>query len=185
MRWPKRHVLGGAVRVGAATLPTQFALGRKKTNPADATSMDAQKHAVHALNRLTYGPRPGDVERVTQIGVDKWIDLQLHPDKIDYSALAARLAPCRTLSMWTKEIVENFPPEQLIKQIADGKASMPRDPTERAVYAAQLQRYENKQERKQDAVKSGPQNTSEVAIASDGTASGGKDDAGAPAAPAP
>jgi hypothetical protein len=50
--------------------------------------------------------------------------------------------------MDTKEIVENFPPDQLIKQIADGKAALPRDPTQRAVYEAQLQRYEDKQERK-------------------------------------
>ena len=55
-------------------------------------TMDSQKRAVHALNRLTFGPRPGDVERVTQMGVDKWIELQLHPDKIDDSALDARLA---------------------------------------------------------------------------------------------
>src|SRR6202167_1796167 len=184
MRLRKRHVLAGAVLLVAATLPTQFALGRKKDKPADATSMDAQKHAVHALNRLTYGPRPGDVERVTQIGVDKWIDLQLHPDKIDDSALEARLAPFRTLSMGTKEIVENFPPEQLIKQIAEGKASMPRDPTERAVYEAQLQRYENKQERKQGAAKGNPQNTSEVAGASNGNASASKDDDGSSADPA-
>ena len=40
----------------------------------------------------------------------------------------ARLDPFRTLRMGTKEIVENFPPEQLIKQIADGKASLPRIP---------------------------------------------------------
>ena len=45
--------------------------------------MDDQKRALHALNRLTFGPRPGDVERVTAIGVDKWIDQQLHPEKID------------------------------------------------------------------------------------------------------
>jgi uncharacterized protein (DUF1800 family) len=184
MRLRKRHVLAGAVLLAAATLPTQFALGRKKDKAADATSMDAQKRAVHALNRLTYGPRPGDVERVTQVGVDKWIDLQLHPDKIDDSALEARLAPFRTLRMGTKEIVENFPPEQLIKQIAEGKASMPRDPTERAVYEAQLQRYENKQERKQGAAKGNPQNTSEVAGASNGNASASKDDDGSSADPA-
>jgi uncharacterized protein (DUF1800 family) len=82
------------------------------------------------------------------MGVDKWIELELHPDKIDDSALDARLAPFRTLRMGTKEIVENFPPDQLIKQIADGKASLPQDPTKRAVYEAQLQRYEDKQERK-------------------------------------
>jgi uncharacterized protein (DUF1800 family) len=45
----------------------------------------------HALNRLAYGPRPGDVERVKQIGLSVWIDQQLRPDAIDDSALKARL----------------------------------------------------------------------------------------------
>jgi uncharacterized protein (DUF1800 family) len=141
----------------AAGLTTQFALGRKKDKPAasETMPMDAHKRAIHALNRLTFGPRPGDVERVTQMGVDKWIELELHPDKIDNSALDARLVPFRTLRMGTKEIVENFPPDQLIKQIADGKASLPQDPTKRAVYEAQLQRYEDKQERR-DKDKSKP-----------------------------
>ena len=151
MPLPRRRLLVAAALLVAAGLTTQFALGRKKDKPAGETMpmrMDEHKRAVHALNRLTFGPRPGDVERVTQMGVDKWIELELHPDKIDDSALDARLAPFRTLRMGTKEIVENFPPDQLIKQIADGKASLPQDPTKRAVYEAQLQRYEDKQERK-------------------------------------
>ena len=146
----ERRLLLAVTLLMAAGLTTQFALGRKKDKPAagETTSMDAQKRAVHALNRLTFGPRPGDVERVKQTGVDKWIELQLHPDKIDDSALDAKLDPFRTLRMRTREIVENFPPDQLIKQIADGKASLPQDPTKRAVYEAQLQQYEDKQERK-------------------------------------
>jgi uncharacterized protein (DUF1800 family) len=152
----QRRLLVTTTLLVAATLAAQFALARKKdkTDAAAAqTQMGAQKRAVHALNRLTFGPRPGDVEQVTRIGVDKWIELQLHPDKIDNAALDGRLDPFRTLRMGTKEIVENFPPEQVIKQIADGKASLPRDPTQRAVYEAQLQRYENKQERKEEAAK--------------------------------
>ena len=43
------------------------------------------------------------------MGVDKWIDQQLHPDKIDDHALDARLSPFRTLRMDTRQIVENFP----------------------------------------------------------------------------
>jgi uncharacterized protein (DUF1800 family) len=144
-----RRLLVAAALLVAAGLTTQFALGRKKDKPANSTTtLDDQKRVVHALNRLSFGPRPGDVDRVKQIGVDKWIELELHPDKIDNTALEARLAAFRTLRMGTKEIVENFPPTQLIKQIADGKATMPRDPTKRAVYEAQLQRYEDKQERK-------------------------------------
>jgi uncharacterized protein (DUF1800 family) len=149
-----RRLLVAAVFLVAAALPAQFALGRKKDKISNPT-MDEQKRAIHALNRLTFGPRPGDVERVKQMGVDKWIDLQLHPDKLDDSALEARLVSFRTLRMSTKEIVENFPPEQVIKQIAEGKASLPRDPTRRAVYEAQLQRYEDKQERKQEALQGG------------------------------
>ncbi len=169
----KRRLLLAAALLVTAGLTTQFALGRKKDKLAEAMGMDEQKRAVHALNRLTFGPRPGDVERVTRMGVDKWIELELHPDKIDNSALDARLGPFRTLRMGTKEIVENFPPNPLIKQIADGKAPLPTEPTKRAVYEAQLQRYEDKRERKEDAAKSGaaagdPQNASGAGNTSSG-----------------
>src|SRR5580658_1252810 len=140
--------------LSACAISVQLALGKKKDKPASATpQMDDQKRAVHALNRLTFGPRPGDVDHVLAIGVDKWIDQQLHPEKIDDSALDARLAPFRTLHMDTREIVENFPSEQMIKAVADGKQSLPSDPLRRAVYQAQLDRYQDKQERKQEAAK--------------------------------
>src|SRR5207344_2003330 len=115
---------------------------KKNKKDSAAVQMDEQKRALHALNRLAFGPRPGDVERVTAMGVDKWIDQQLHPGKIDDRALDARLEPFRTLRMYTREIVENFPPPAVIKAIADGKQSMPSDSARRAVYEAQLERYE-------------------------------------------
>jgi uncharacterized protein (DUF1800 family) len=156
MRCHGSRLLVVAALLAAAALTAQFALGRKK-DKLTGSAMDEQKRAVHALNRLSFGLRPGDVERVRQMGVDKWVELQLHPDKIDDAALDGRLAAFRTLRMGTREIVENFPPNQLIKQIADGKASLPRDPSKRAIYEAQLERYENKQERKQEAAKSAPE----------------------------
>jgi len=130
----------------------QPAPAKKKDKASPAPSqMDEQKRAVHALNRLTFGPRPGDIHRVMAMGVDKWIAEQLHPERIDDSALEARLAPFRTLRMDTREIVENFPSPQLIKAIADGKRGLPSDPLKRAVYEAQLDRYEEKQEGKQES----------------------------------
>ncbi|MGA7630219.1 MAG: DUF1800 family protein, partial [Terriglobales bacterium] len=116
----RRLFLASAVLIAAAGITAQSALGRKKDRPDAVPPLDDQKRAVHALNRLTFGPRPGDVERVRQMGVDKWIDLQLHPDKIDDSTLDAKLAAFRTLRMDTNQVIENFPPEQLIRQIADG-----------------------------------------------------------------
>ncbi len=108
-------------------------LARKKDKTVDSGANE-QKRAVHALNRLTFGPRPGDVQQVMAMGVDRWIDLQLHPEKIPDSAIEARLAPFRTLRMSSKEIVEEFPDNQMIKQVKDGKKSMPSDPAKRAVY---------------------------------------------------
>ena len=139
-----------AVALCVALLAPVLMLGRKHKPPA----ADEQKRALHALNRLTFGPQPGDVQRVVAMGVDKWIELQLHPEKIDDSALAARLEPLRTLRMSPREMVENFPPPPLIKAVASGREPIPSDPQERAIYQAQLQRYQQKQERKQAALQS-------------------------------
>src|ERR1700748_3375218 len=76
---------------------TQLALAGKKDKLGSTSQMEEQKRAVHVLNRLTFGPRPGDVGRVMQMGIDKWIDEQLHPDRMNDSALDARLSPYRTL----------------------------------------------------------------------------------------
>jgi uncharacterized protein (DUF1800 family) len=145
----KQHAVSVALLSLAVSLP--FALGRKKDTAAEQ-QMDEHKRAVHALNRLTFGPRPGDIERVSAIGVDKWIEEQLHPDKIDDSAVQARLLPFRTLQMDTQQIVENFPPPEIIRAIANGKHSIPSDPTRHAIYEAQLERLQERQERKQQVV---------------------------------
>lgn len=145
---------GSVLLLLAFAISAQLAVGKRKDRPA-AAQMDQRKQAVHVLNRLTFGPRPGDVDHVTTIGIDNWIDQQLHPDKIDDSALDARLYPLRTLRMNTREIVENFPPEQMIKAVADGKQSLPSDPLKRAVYQAQLNRYQDKEDRKQQTAVAG------------------------------
>jgi len=121
------------------------AIARKKD---PAPQADGRQRAIQALNRLTFGARPGDLDRVISLGVDKWIDQQLHPEAINDGALDARLAAFRTLRMSPRELVENFPPPPLIRQIAEGKESMPRDPRLRAIYQAQLERYRERQEKK-------------------------------------
>ena len=135
--------------VAAIALPASLTFARKQS-PTPQAAMPEQKRALHALNRLTFGPRPGEVDRVMAMGVDKWIESQLHPSSIDDSALEARLAPLRTLKMSTEAMLEAFPPQPVIKAVADGKLPMPRDPEEHAVYQAQLERYRAAQNRKAD-----------------------------------
>src|SRR6185503_9665808 len=112
--------------------------------------MEDDKRIVHALNRFTFGARPADVEKVRAEGLDKWFDEQLHPEKIDDSAVESRLAPFRTLKMSTREMVENFPPPQVLKAIENGRMSMPSDPGKRAVYESRMAAYQQRQQNKED-----------------------------------
>jgi hypothetical protein len=130
----------------ACTVPQVLA---KKKDKVTSSPSD-QKRTMHALNRLTFGPRPGDVQQVMAMGVDQWIDLQLHPEKIDDSALNTRLEPLRTLRLSTREIAEDFPDPQEINQVMNGKRSMPSDPARRAVFQVQLARLEARKDKEKD-----------------------------------
>ncbi|MFN0144327.1 MAG: DUF1800 family protein, partial [Mycobacterium sp.] len=63
---------------------------------------------IHALNRLTFGPRPGDVARVKAMGVQHWIDLQLNPSRIDDAAVVAKLARLVTLTLDSQTIQREY-----------------------------------------------------------------------------
>jgi uncharacterized protein (DUF1800 family) len=124
----------------------------RTTTAAKSVPLTGQQRALHALNRLTFGPRPGDVEKVMAMGVDKWIEQQLKPEEIEDSAVEARLAPYRTTRMKPAELVESFPPDGIIRAVADGKKALPKDPLLRLVYSVQVARV-RKELQKQDAVK--------------------------------
>ena len=81
----------------------------------------------HALNRLAFGPRPGDAERVKQMGLAKWIDRQLNPKSIDDHAVEARLSVYPTLAMSNAQLMAEYPhPKQAEKK---GERTPPPPPT--------------------------------------------------------
>jgi uncharacterized protein (DUF1800 family) len=98
------HAVGvSALLVASFTCPGNAAGRFDQKLPAD-------RQTVQILNRLTFGPRPGDLEQVRRLGVDKWIDLQLHPDRItENPALEAKLAPLGTLRLPMWELLEKYP----------------------------------------------------------------------------
>lgn len=73
------------------------------------TELTEDEAILHALNRLAFGPRPGDIERVRQMGLAKWIDQQLNPNSIDDKALDARLENYPTLKMSTSQLIADYP----------------------------------------------------------------------------
>ena len=85
------------------------AAGASSLKGLPPTNLTEDEAIVHALNRLGYGPRPGDLQRVKEMGLAKWIDRQLHPESINDSGVEARLSRFPTLSMSSEALLERFP----------------------------------------------------------------------------
>jgi len=101
---------------------------------------------LQALNRLTFGPRPGDVQAVKAVGLKVWIDRQLHPESIPQNpALADKLKTMDTLAMTGAEIVRSYPTPQVIQAIARGQMPMPTDPDKKLLFGRMVERYRNAQ----------------------------------------
>lgn len=125
-----------------AAMPAAAKDKKPKQDPAlknlPITELSADEAIFHALNRLAYGPRPGDVERVRQTGLAKWIDQQLNPNSIDDKALEARLENYPTLRMTSAKLIEEYPrPKQEEKQAAKrAQAQLEQDQQRRSGQAA-------------------------------------------------
>ena len=93
----------------AAVVATAGSLSATGTSRFDQ-KLSRDRQVVHALNRLTFGPRPGDVDRVRRIGVEQWIRRQLQPDLLPAdAALDARLKALETLQLASWQILEKYP----------------------------------------------------------------------------
>ncbi|OFW04860.1 MAG: hypothetical protein A3H96_10655 [Acidobacteria bacterium RIFCSPLOWO2_02_FULL_67_36] len=95
--------LAVAILVAAGT--TVLAAARDRTaipsHPDDRT-------IVHVLNRLGFGAAPGDIARVRAMGLEKYIDRQLHPESIADAAMTARLSGFETLGKSTEELARDY-----------------------------------------------------------------------------
>lgn len=83
-----------------------------------APRLNDDQRILHVLNRLGFGARPGDIERVKTIGLEQYINQQLAPEKINDDAAAAKVKNLATLNMSTAELYEKYPqPGQLLRQL--------------------------------------------------------------------
>jgi len=76
-------LLVGSAPIGLYAQKTGTSARKSVVARSDTRELPADQQIIQALNRLTFGPRPGDVAKVRAMGLDNWIDLQLHPDKIN------------------------------------------------------------------------------------------------------
>ena len=121
-----------------------------------STQLQGDERILHALNRLTFGPRPGDLEAARAMGLDKWFNQQLHPESIENVDLRARLAEFPAMQWSPEEMLFRVPSNAIIRQALNGKLPVPERGALHAVYEDQMFRVNEKRQEKAAAKQNQP-----------------------------
>ena len=100
-----------AQRPGTRKGPTRTAVIR-----SDVRELPADQQIIQALSRLTFGAKSGDALQVRAIGLDAWIDQQLHPDKIDDSAIERFVATYTAINQDQNALLQQYADQQRERQ---------------------------------------------------------------------
>ncbi|MDT7603130.1 MAG: hypothetical protein QOF61_1127 [Acidobacteriota bacterium] len=108
----------------ALSLPTS---GAQTHAVAKSQKMSGEQRISHVLNRLAFGARPGDAERVAKLGVEKYIEEQLHPELINDAAAEARLSNLEALKLSTGELLAKYPQPNFLLKRMQREGKLPAD----------------------------------------------------------
>ena len=99
----------------------------------DKKGLTPDQKALHVLNRLGFGARPGDIEKVKALGIRKYIGQQLDPLKIDDSVAEKKTANLEIFNMSTAEVFAKYPNPGALLQALEGRNAVqnPEEMTEK------------------------------------------------------
>ena len=120
-----------------------------KRSTSRSPELQGDSRILHALNRFTFGPKPGDIDAVRAIGLEKWFDRQLHPASIAEADLNARLAEFPAMQWSPEELLFRVPSNAIIRQALDGKLPVPERGALHSVYENQMYRAGIKKQEKE------------------------------------
>ncbi|NYF52178.1 DUF1800 domain-containing protein [Tunturiibacter gelidoferens] len=167
-----RVLVSGVLCVLMVEQPMVAAALTKKAVAPSVQQIQSDQRVLHALNRFTFGPRPGDVAAVRAIGVKAWFERQLNPQSIDDSALEERLSAFPAMRMEQAELMQRYPSPAVLRQMIAKNEPLPGDPVEHAIYADQIAFYKAakaKKEAEQAAAAKNGGGEDGMATASDGS----------------
>ena len=111
---------GGRTAPSLENAPTGAPLGAPMGAPSDAgfRELTADQQVAQVLSRLTFGAKPGEAERVRAMGVDRWIDAQLHPERIPNAAADSFVASVELYRSSPAELEARYPrPQTVLNQL--------------------------------------------------------------------
>src|SRR5258706_222889 len=118
MRITKLIVSVALTLIGIAPVSVPAQKSGAKTPPktviarSDVRELPADQQIIQALNRLTFGAKPGDILKVRAIGLDKWIDQQLQPEKINDDPMNAFVRNYSALDENQSDLLKQYAEQQ-------------------------------------------------------------------------
>ncbi|MCA1555807.1 MAG: DUF1800 domain-containing protein, partial [Acidobacteria bacterium] len=99
----------------------------QQTTAKRAARLSEEQRILHVLNRLGFGARPGDVERVRKLGLERYIEQQLAPEKIEDAAAEAKLKNLSSYWMTTAELYQKYPQPGQLLRVLQRQGRLPAD----------------------------------------------------------
>jgi uncharacterized protein (DUF1800 family) len=99
--------IGASAQKSGAKAPQKTVIAR-----SDVRELPADQQIIQALSRLTFGARPGDAQKVRAVGLDKWIDQQLYPEKINDDAMNAFVSRYSALNQDQNDLLRQYAQQQ-------------------------------------------------------------------------
>ena len=100
--------------------------GDKIAMPYKKAGLTTEQAAAHLLSRFTYGAKPGQVEEVVSMGLEKWLKQQLDGDVNDEN-LSAILAKYDVINYTNTQVDDVFPRAPLMKRLAISEGFINKD----------------------------------------------------------
>ncbi len=148
---PGTPLLSFALALSTPLLPGQAT--RKAQHPPHSVTeapLSEREKSEQVLERFTFGPCPGDLAAVMKLGPEAWFEQQLNPDAIPDPELEKRLQEFPALKLTPAQTVVEFPTNQVLRQIADGKQAYPQDPTLASLYQVLVIKHQREQQARKD-----------------------------------
>mgnify|MGYP000203296928 CR=1 FL=1 len=115
--------------ISALMAPSMFVAAEVRLR---APGLSEDQRILHVLSRLGFGARPGDVEKVKTIGLQKYIDQQLEPASIPDTLAENKVRKLDSVNLTTSELFAKYPnPGALLRQLEGGRAAQARTPAQR------------------------------------------------------
>src|SRR3989442_10895367 len=107
------------IAIAATTFAAVIGAQSTRTSASkSATRLTEDQRILHLLNRIGFGARPGDVERIEALGIENYINQQLAPERLSDQVADEKIKVLPTLTMTVAELYEKYPqPGQPFRQL--------------------------------------------------------------------